>query len=555
MPSVLIVDDEQHIRLLIEQTLEELEDDGIDLLTAAGRRGGRSASSTTTTRLVFLDVTMPRKSGIEVCQAIKSDPALSGTYVVLLTAKGQAHDREQGLAAGADLYMTKPFDPDDLLRRAREVLGLAGCRLMEPAEFKRLVVRHRHVAPMLSVLLAGTDARVVISDAEGAVILDRQSGAAPSDAPGGHPSHHGRRRDGRLGRGPRPAAAVASVLVYACSRELDKRALAREALDRYRELNLIYELADQIGATLEVDEVARVAVAEAGRLPTGGIGFLLLRDGGVFVARPDDDRIDTARRRSRATGILAAILAGDGEIVNDVAADPRSTEAERRVASHRRRSPAGPRRADRRHRHRVARTAGVPGLGSQGARRDRLARRPTLDQAAVHESAVRPAVDRRTRSGSVTPRPPIAIVHGSRRASRRAVLVYLVGGGPGAEPIAIVLAVLFPASLVLYGGAARLRASELRAQQALTDEAYQRSERANIDLQHRVAELMTLNELASAAGSTLDRTELLDRSLAAVTRHLRFDRALVLLADDDRGVLADGRSIGGSPTVTAEIEA
>ena len=66
---------------------------------------------------------------------------------------------------------------------------------------------------------------------------------------------------------------------------------------------------------------------------------------------------------------------------------------------------------------------------------------------------------------------------------------------------------------------------------------------------------MTLNELASAAGSTLDRTELLDRSLAAVTRHLRFDRALVLLADEDRGVLADGRSIGGSPTVTAEIEA
>ena len=49
---------------------------------------------------------------------------LTDTYVVLLTAKGQAYDREQGLAAGADLYMTKPFDPDELLRRAREVLGL-----------------------------------------------------------------------------------------------------------------------------------------------------------------------------------------------------------------------------------------------------------------------------------------------------------------------------------------------------------------------------------------------------------------------------------------------
>ena len=58
---------------------------------------------------------------------------------------------------------------------------------------------------------------------------------------------------------------------------------------------------------------------------------------------------------------------------------------------------------------------------------------------------------------------------------------------------------------------------------------------------------MTLNELAGAAGSTLDRDELLDRSLAAVTRHLRFDRALVLLADAEPGVLTGGRSVGGGP--------
>ena len=75
--------------------------------------------------LVFLDVMMPRRSGFEVCRVIKQELGLVGTYVVLLTAKGQAYDREQGMAAGADLYMTKPFDPDELLRRAREVLGLA----------------------------------------------------------------------------------------------------------------------------------------------------------------------------------------------------------------------------------------------------------------------------------------------------------------------------------------------------------------------------------------------------------------------------------------------
>jgi signal transduction histidine kinase len=134
-----------------------------------------------------------------------------------------------------------------------------------------------------------------------------------------------------------------------------------------------------------------------------------------------------------------------------------------------------------------------------------------------------------------------------------AVLGYLVARGPAYESVAIVLATVLPAALLLYGGAARRRAEDLRSQQRLTEDAYRRSERANQDLQERVAELMTLNELATAAGSTLDRDELLDRSLAAVTRHLRFDRALIVLADTDAGVLTAGRSVGGSPEMTAAV--
>jgi len=124
MSSVLIVDDEQHIRLLIEQTLEELEDDGVDLLTAANGEEALSVVENQHPELVFLDVMLPRRDGFDVCRTIKHELGLSGTYVVMLTAKGQAYDREQGLAAGADLYMTKPFDPDELLRLARQVLGL-----------------------------------------------------------------------------------------------------------------------------------------------------------------------------------------------------------------------------------------------------------------------------------------------------------------------------------------------------------------------------------------------------------------------------------------------
>ncbi len=126
MPTVLIVDDEQHIRLLIEQTLEELEDDGVDLLTAADGAEAMVVMANQHPDLVFLDVMMPKANGYEVCRAIRADPATAGATVILLTAKGQADDRAEGLAAGADQYLTKPIDPDDLLRRARVALGLTG---------------------------------------------------------------------------------------------------------------------------------------------------------------------------------------------------------------------------------------------------------------------------------------------------------------------------------------------------------------------------------------------------------------------------------------------
>ena len=124
MPTVLIVDDEQHIRLLIEQALEELEDDGVELLTAPDGEVALDVVRNHVPQLVFLDVTMPKVNGFDVCRTIKEDLGLAGTYVVMLTAKGQAYDRQRGLEVGADLYLTKPFDPDELLEIARRALGL-----------------------------------------------------------------------------------------------------------------------------------------------------------------------------------------------------------------------------------------------------------------------------------------------------------------------------------------------------------------------------------------------------------------------------------------------
>jgi signal transduction histidine kinase len=73
--------------------------------------------------------------------------------------------------------------------------------------------------------------------------------------------------------------------------------------------------------------------------------------------------------------------------------------------------------------------------------------------------------------------------------------------------------------------------------------------------EQRLAALVAINELAIAAASSLDRDALLDRSLEALTRHLRFDRALIMLIDEERGVLTAGRAVGGTPEMTAQVAA
>ena len=122
--TILIVDDEAHLRTLIHQTLEELEDEGVELITASNGEEALAKIQEARPNLVFLDVMMPKLSGFDVCQRAKKELGLTDIHIVLLTAKGQEFDRQKGQEVGADLYMTKPFDPDALLAKAREVLGL-----------------------------------------------------------------------------------------------------------------------------------------------------------------------------------------------------------------------------------------------------------------------------------------------------------------------------------------------------------------------------------------------------------------------------------------------
>lgn len=122
--KILIVDDEPHLRMLIQQTLEELEDEGVELLVASNGEEALEQIQSERPELVFLDVMMPKKNGFDVCREVKHELKLEGIHMILLTAKGQEFDRQRGEAVGADRYMTKPFDPDALLDAARAVLGL-----------------------------------------------------------------------------------------------------------------------------------------------------------------------------------------------------------------------------------------------------------------------------------------------------------------------------------------------------------------------------------------------------------------------------------------------
>jgi len=124
MAKILIVDDEPHIRLLLAQTLEEFENKGVELIMADNGEDAFNIIKAEKPRLVFLDIMMPLMDGFDLCHMVKNELGLKDIYIVMLTAKGQEVDRRKGMEVGADMYMTKPFSPDEIVDKTREVLGI-----------------------------------------------------------------------------------------------------------------------------------------------------------------------------------------------------------------------------------------------------------------------------------------------------------------------------------------------------------------------------------------------------------------------------------------------
>jgi DNA-binding response OmpR family regulator len=118
--KLLIADDEAGVRALVRMTLEV---DSFDILEARDGREALNMAREHHPDIVFLDVSMPHLSGVEVCRQLKDDEATASIPIVMLTAMAQDADREDGLAAGADDYFTKPFSPVSLLTKVTEILG------------------------------------------------------------------------------------------------------------------------------------------------------------------------------------------------------------------------------------------------------------------------------------------------------------------------------------------------------------------------------------------------------------------------------------------------
>jgi DNA-binding response OmpR family regulator len=117
--KILAVDDEPNILMSLEFILEM---EGYEVYTARDGEEALEVAERVRPDLILLDVNMPRKDGYEMCRIIREREDMTGTKVIMLTAKGQTLEKKKGLEVGADDYVTKPFSAEDLLEKIRTMI-------------------------------------------------------------------------------------------------------------------------------------------------------------------------------------------------------------------------------------------------------------------------------------------------------------------------------------------------------------------------------------------------------------------------------------------------
>tara|TARA_B100000614_G_C14516847_1_gene480895 strand:- start:803 stop:1528 length:726 start_codon:yes stop_codon:yes gene_type:complete len=130
--QILLVDDEPGLRNAVKTFLE---DEGFEITVAVDGEDGWEKAQQFFPDLIISDIMMPRCNGYALLERVREDERLGGTPVIFLTAKGMTLDRTQGYLAGVDDYISKPFDPDELAARVKNVISRQERLLKEAAKF------------------------------------------------------------------------------------------------------------------------------------------------------------------------------------------------------------------------------------------------------------------------------------------------------------------------------------------------------------------------------------------------------------------------------------
>jgi len=117
---IVVADDDADIRDLV---VLKLESSGHEVVAVADGAAAVEVSRADSPDLILLDVMMPGMNGLDACRAIRSEPGLATVPVILLTARAQSADIEEGVSAGATDYVVKPFSPRELATRVDALLG------------------------------------------------------------------------------------------------------------------------------------------------------------------------------------------------------------------------------------------------------------------------------------------------------------------------------------------------------------------------------------------------------------------------------------------------
>jgi DNA-binding response OmpR family regulator len=118
--KILVVDDEPHIVTMIKSRLKA---NGYDVITAFDGQEGLEKAQNENPDLILLDVMMPKLTGYKVARLLKFDDSFKNIPIIMLTARSQEKDIEMGTEVGVNIYITKPFEAQELLETIKTLLG------------------------------------------------------------------------------------------------------------------------------------------------------------------------------------------------------------------------------------------------------------------------------------------------------------------------------------------------------------------------------------------------------------------------------------------------